>query len=134
MSVENNVAAAMSLTLNNSEEIISPQFRLHLLPLPPDCLRLLFFFLQSQKRQIAIGQEHQEDMTVPSCPGATFMVIQAEFFFELLITMLYPVPFMVETGKVNRRQMLWHVAEKIAELMSALCQLATLNQQPNLFV
>ena len=62
------------------------------------------------------------------------MVIQAEFFFELLVAMLYPVPFMVETRKINRRQVLWHVAEKVAQFMSALCQLATLNQQPNLFV
>ena len=62
------------------------------------------------------------------------MMIQTEFFFELLVAMLYPVPFMIETRQINSRQLLRNVAEKIAEFMPAAYQLTTLNQQPNLFV
>jgi len=42
------------------------------------------------------------------------MMIQTEFFFELLVAMLYPVPFMIETREINRWQMLGHVTEKVA--------------------
>lgn len=64
------------------------------------------FFPQPQKCQVAICQEHQENMPVPSSPWSPPMVIFAEFFFELLITVLYPVSFMVETSKINCRQIL----------------------------
>jgi|GEM_PF-5669550 len=35
---------------------------------------------------------------MPAVPGATFMVIKAKFFFELLVAMLYPITLMVEAG------------------------------------
>ena len=52
------------------------------------------------------------------------MVVKAEFFFELLIAMLYPVPFVIEAREINRRQMLRHVAEKW-QFISVLCKLVT---------
>ena len=48
--------------------------------------------------------------------------------------MLYPVTFMVEPGKVNRCQMLRHIAEEIAKLVSTHVQGAALYQQPDLFM
>jgi len=37
-------------------------------PEAPDCLVRLFFILQTPERQIAISQENQNDMAMPSCP------------------------------------------------------------------
>ena len=62
------------------------------------------------------------------------MVIKPQFFFQLLIAMLNPITFMVEPGKVNRCQMLWHVAEEVAKLVPTSSQGTVLYQQPDLFM
>ena len=71
---------------------------------------------------------------MPSVPRATFMVIKTQFFFQLFIAMLYPITFMVEPGKVNRCQVLRHITEEVAKLVSISFKGATLYQQPDLFM
>jgi len=62
------------------------------------------------------------------------MVIKPQFFFQLLIAMLNPVTFMVEPGKINRCQVLWHVAKEVAKLVPTSPQATALYQQPDLFM
>jgi hypothetical protein len=51
-------------------------------------------------------------LAVPARPRPAFMVIQAEFFFELLAAVPYPVPFRIAAPKINSRKLFWNDGEK----------------------
>src|SRR5664279_2641891 len=62
------------------------------------------------------------------------MMIKTKLFLELLISMFYPVSFMVEPGQVNSRQALGHIAEKVAQFYSAFVQMSAFNQEPDVLM
>src|SRR6266478_1190817 len=53
-----------------------------------------FFVAQRFQRQKAVGQHDQRHMVMPPAPTATLVVVQSEFFLELLIILLdFPARF-----------------------------------------
>jgi hypothetical protein len=73
-------------------------------------------------------------MPMPSDPGTALMMVKAKFFLELLVALLNPVSFMIESGKVDCRHMKRHVAEEIAKLIPTLYQWPPFNENPHLFM
>ncbi len=103
-------------------------------PLFPYVLYLAFFFLESRAGPIAKGQENQKDVSVPTGPGSAFMVIQAQFLFQFLVSLLDPKSFVEETDYFQGRHFLRHVAEEISQFKLAISFVTSLDDQPNLFV
>jgi len=123
---------AMILDKNRSIEIPFPQC-LEKPVLPKDFLKA-FFFHETHPSQIAKCKENQQHVPVPPCPRSTLMVIQSQFFFQLLVAMVNPKSFMENPRDLKCRNVLRHVAEKIAQFGLTIIKLPLFNNQPYFFM
>ena len=71
---------------------------------------------------------------MPSNPGTSLVMVETQFFFEMLVALLNPASFMTESGKVDRCHMQGHIAEEIAKFIPSLCQWPPFNENPHLFM
>ncbi len=114
--------------------IFSPLCQRKLQSLFPHLLYLAFFSLESRAGQIAKGQEDQKDVSVPTGPGPAFMVIQTQFIFQFLVSLLDPKSFVEETDHLQGRHFLRQITEEISQFKLAISLVTSLDDQPNLFV
>ena len=92
-----------------------------------------FFFVYAQECKVSESKKDEQHMAMPSDPGSALVIIQAEFFLELLVSLFYPAALVKEADKLKRRHILRHVAEKEPVLDSALF-LPALYDKPDLLV
>src|SRR4030042_1432841 len=102
-------------------------------PLVPPGLLKTFFFLYALERQITEGKKDQQHMPMPTGPASTFMVIQSQLFFQLLVALLNPEPLMEETNHLKGRHVLGHVAEEVPKF-GLFVPMSSLDDQPDFFM
>src|SRR3989338_3495373 len=72
----------------------------------PQALLYSFFFLYALKRQITESKNDQQHMPTPTGPASAFMMIQAQFLLQLVVSLLNPESFMKETNHLQGRHAL----------------------------
>src|SRR4030095_4977530 len=66
------------------------------------------------QRQETIGQETQRCMMVEAWPGASFEMVQPQFFFELLIALLHLPARLPHTHRVLPRGRCGQIGQRVA--------------------
>ena len=66
--------------------------------LAPQGLLYAFFFLYALEGQITECKNDQQYMPTPTGPASALMVIQAQLFLQLLVSLFNPKPFMKGSG------------------------------------
>jgi len=99
--------------------------------LVPQGLLYVFFFLYALEGQITECKNNQQHMPTPTGPASALMVIQAQLFLQLLVSLFNPEPFMKETNHLQGRHVLGHVAEEVPELILFFILFSSLDDQPD---
>ena len=106
----------------------------HSQSLIPDAFLHTFFFLYALERQITECQNDEQHMPLPADPASTLVMIQTQFFLQLLVTLLNPKPFVKKTNHLQSWHVLGHIAEKVSEFVFAIILFSSLDNQPDYFM
>ena len=97
----------------------------------PQVLLFAFFSLYALERQITKSKDDQQHMPSPAGPASALVMIQTQFFLQLLVALLNPKPFVKETNHLQSRHVLGHIAEEVPELIFPVIFLSSFNDQPD---